>query len=167
VVVACYDGSVHGWRGAPAGRGASHGDGAAATSGTAAAPPSSTEPERRLTTGSTGFELRFAFPAHASCVRAVACRGGRLATGSQDESVQTYDVETRRVLDRAVGSHRGEVTAVAFVGGRRNLVTGDSAGAILVWRDANVVHELRGHKASPVTSIAVHPTVRSRLPRLG
>jgi protein MAK11 len=115
------------------------------------------------------MKLAFAFKAHESCIRSLDVMNAIACSAAADESVQIYDLEKRRVIDRMSGVHQDDVTAVAFAkdkDGDLFLITGDLQGKLFVWtvKDRKVIHELKGHKqTSPVTSIAVHPSGRVAL----
>lgn len=111
----------------------------------------------------TLLALAFAFKPHESCVRALASFEKSAASAGSDQSIELYDLDKKRIVDRLSGVHEYDVTALAFVS-EKFLVSGDSQGRLLVWKDRRVIHELKGHKqTSAVTSIAVHPSGRVAL----
>jgi protein MAK11 len=115
------------------------------------------------------IKLVFAFKAHESCIRSLDVMDSIACSAAADESIQVYDLNTRKVIDRMSGVHEDDVTAVAFAkdkDGDLFLITGDLQGKLYVWamKDRKVIHELKGHKqTSAVTSIAVHPSGRVAL----
>jgi len=116
-----------------------------------------------------GLQLAFAFRAHDSCIRAMDALGKLACSAASDESIQVYDLSSRRVLDRMSGVHEAEITALAFARdkvGEVFLLSGDASGRIYAWtmQKRKVIHELKGHKqSSAVTSIAIHPSGRVAL----
>jgi protein MAK11 len=117
----------------------------------------------------TSLKLSFAFRAHESCIRSMDLLGKIACTAASDESIQIYDLQKKKVLDKMSGVHEDEVTALAFTEDADHelfLISGDLKGRLFVWamKDRQVIHELKGHKqSSAVTSISVHPSGRVAL----
>ncbi|THH12062.1 hypothetical protein EW145_g254 [Phellinidium pouzarii] len=91
----------------------------------------------------------FIFPAHVSCIKAVAASpdGGKwLATGSTDEIIKVWDLRRR------------SITGLSFPT-RSYLFSTSEDGTICVFRarDWTLLRSLKGHKGS-VNSVAVHPS---------
>ncbi|KAL6309384.1 WD40-repeat-containing domain protein [Sparassis latifolia] len=102
------------------------------------------------------FHLKpiFIFPAHISCIRAVAAspQGGKwLATGSVDEIVKVWDLRRRKEIG-------GSITHLEFPS-RSHLLSASEDGTLSLFhsRDWSVLRSLKGHKGR-VNSVAVHPS---------
>lgn len=119
----------------------------------------------------------FIFPAHISCVKAVAAspQGGKwLATGGTDESVKVWDLGRKKELG-SLQQHQGEYRSGlfrgfysnSFVGSvtflnfptRTHLLSASEDGTICLYhtRDWAVLATLNGHKGR-VNAVAVHPS---------
>jgi protein MAK11 len=129
------------------------------------------------------FHLKpiFIFPAHVSCIKAVAAspQGGKwLASGSADEIVKVWDLRRRKEIGglmhheglssyclffffgRCV-AHRffsGSITHLSFPS-RSHLLSASEDGTLCLFRarDWAVLRSLKGHKGR-VNSVAVHPS---------
>ncbi|KAJ7493211.1 WD40-repeat-containing domain protein [Mycena galericulata] len=108
------------------------------------------------------FELKpvFIFPAHVSCIKAVAAspHGGKwLATGSADEIVKVWDLRRRKEIGGLM-HHEGSITHLLFPS-RSHLLSASEDGTLCLFRarDWAVLRALRGHKGR-VNSVAVHPS---------
>jgi protein MAK11 len=127
--------------------------------------------------GSLKFSLKpvFIFPAHVSCIKAVAASpGGKwLVTGSADEIIKVWDLRRRKevgglmhhegryscpcflfcFLTRSLGS----ITHLSFPW-RSYLLSASEDGKLCLFRarDWTVLRTLKGHKGR-VNSVAVHP----------
>eukprot|EP00516_Mucochytrium_quahogii_P003923 CAMPEP_0203755306 /NCGR_PEP_ID=MMETSP0098-20131031/8770_1 /ASSEMBLY_ACC=CAM_ASM_000208 /TAXON_ID=96639 /ORGANISM=" , Strain NY0313808BC1" /LENGTH=364 /DNA_ID=CAMNT_0050646707 /DNA_START=9 /DNA_END=1100 /DNA_ORIENTATION=+ len=153
VVVGCYDGTLHGWD-------------------TDSKVDKSADSEADKL---NAMQLVFAYEAHFSCTTTVAAsrnwlkynvaknaRNGAsntfLASGGSDEIIKVYDLGKLKEIGELV-EHTDSILCLAFVG-NKFLLSGGRDGKLCVWRckDWNLVSELKGHKAGPVTSLAVHPT---------
>ncbi|RDB18437.1 p21-activated protein kinase-interacting protein 1-like [Hypsizygus marmoreus] len=102
----------------------------------------------------------FIFPAHVSCIKAVAAspEGGKwLATGSADEIVKVWDLRRRKEIGGLM-HHEGSITHLTFPS-RSHLLSASEDGTLCLFRarDWSVLRALRGHKG-PVNSVAVHPS---------
>jgi WD40 repeat protein len=73
--------------------------------------------------------------------------GGRLASGSADETVRIWTVATGE--SRVLGSHLGAVQYVTFSPDGKSLASASRDGTVRLWDDATgEVCALRGHGAS-------------------
>ncbi|TDL23704.1 WD40 repeat-like protein [Rickenella mellea] len=102
----------------------------------------------------------FIFPAHVSCVKAVAASpdGGKwLATGSTDEIVKVWDLRRRKEIGGLI-QHEGSITHLSFPS-RSHLLSASEDGTICIFRarDWVLLRSLKGHKGR-VNSVAVHPS---------
>ncbi|KAH8116375.1 WD40 repeat-like protein [Phellopilus nigrolimitatus] len=102
----------------------------------------------------------FIFPAHVSCVKAVAASpdGGKwLATGSTDEIVKVWDLRRRKEIGGLV-QHEGSITHLSFPT-RSHLISASDDGTICIFRarDWALLRSMQGHKGR-VNSVAVHPS---------
>jgi WD40 repeat protein len=83
--------------------------------------------------------------------------GRRLATGSEENTVIIWDVETGVECLTLRGKHSGEVYAVAFspIDGGRLIATAGEDSAVKVWdsRTGKLIHSFRGHEGL-VSSLA-------------
>jgi protein MAK11 len=128
------------------------------------------------------FNLKpmFIFPAHVSCIKAVAASpmGGKwLATGSADEIVKVWDLRRRKEIGGLMhhegmshitlfmsrmfgdrGSGPGSITHLSFPS-RSHLLSASEDGTLCLFRarDWAVLRSLHGHKGR-VNSVAVHPS---------
>ncbi|KAJ4476186.1 WD40-repeat-containing domain protein [Lentinula aciculospora] len=107
------------------------------------------------------FHLKpiFIFPAHVSCIKAVAASpGGKwLATGSADEIVKVWDLKRKKEIGGLM-HHEGSITALLFPS-RSHLVSASEDGTIGIFhaRDWSVLRNLRGHRGR-VNGVDVHPS---------
>ncbi|KAJ3836941.1 WD40-repeat-containing domain protein [Lentinula raphanica] len=105
------------------------------------------------------FHLKpiFIFPAHVSCIKAVAASpGGKwLATGSADEIIKVWDLRRKKEIGGLM-HHEGSITTLLFPS-RSHLVSASEDGTIGIFhaRDWSVLRSLRGHKGR-VNSVDVH-----------
>ncbi|KAI0831978.1 WD40 repeat-like protein [Trametes gibbosa] len=113
------------------------------------------------------FHLKpiFIFPAHVSCIKAVAAspQGGKwLATGSADEIVKVWDLRRRKEIGGLM-HHEGSITHLEFPS-RSFLLSASEDGTLALFRarDWAVLRTLNGHKGR-VNSIAVHPSCKVAL----
>ncbi|KAF8166581.1 WD40-repeat-containing domain protein [Mycena galopus ATCC 62051] len=113
-------------------------------------------------TSALSFDLKpvFIFPAHVSCIKAVAAspQGGKwLATGSADEIVKVWDLRRRKEIGGLM-HHEGSITHLHFPS-RSHLLSASEDGTLCLFRarDWSVLRALRGHKGR-VNSVAVHPS---------
>ncbi|KAJ6606999.1 WD40-repeat-containing domain protein [Mycena sp. CBHHK59/15] len=113
-------------------------------------------------TSALEFHLKpvFIFPAHVSCIKAVAAspNGGKwLATGSADEIVKVWDLRRRKEIGGLM-HHEGSITHLHFTS-RSHLLSASEDGTLCLFRarDWAVLRALRGHKGR-VNSVAVHPS---------
>ncbi|TFK39731.1 WD40-repeat-containing domain protein [Crucibulum laeve] len=102
----------------------------------------------------------FIFPAHVSCIKAVAAspHGGKwLATGSADEIVKVWDLRRRKEIGGLM-HHEGSITHLTFPS-RSHLLSASEDGTLCLFRarDWAVLRALRGHKGR-VNAVAVHPS---------
>ncbi|KAG6879939.1 hypothetical protein C0992_009297 [Termitomyces sp. T32_za158] len=125
--------------------------------GTVSPSPPSSSPDCPYTVDLTPI---FIFPAHVSCIKAVAASpaGGKwLATGSADEIVKVWDLRRRKEVGGLM-HHEGSITHLVFPS-RSHLLSASEDGTLCLFRarDWSVLRALRGHKGR-VNSVAVHPT---------
>ncbi|KIJ65420.1 hypothetical protein HYDPIDRAFT_88400 [Hydnomerulius pinastri MD-312] len=117
-----------------------------------------------VTSSESGYEFHlkpiFIFPAHVSCIKAVAAspNGGKwLATGSADEIVKVWDLGRRKEIGGLM-HHQGSITYLQFPS-RSHLLSASEDGTLCLFhaRDWAVLRSLKGHKGR-VNSVAVHPS---------
>ncbi|KAF9473417.1 WD40 repeat-like protein [Pholiota conissans] len=108
------------------------------------------------------FRLKptFIFPAHVSCIKAVAAspHGGKwLATGSADEIIKVWDLRRRKEIGGLM-HHEGSITHLLFPS-RSHLLSASEDGTLCLFRarDWVVLRSLKGHKGR-VNAVAVHPS---------
>ncbi|SJL13723.1 uncharacterized protein ARMOST_17171 [Armillaria ostoyae] len=108
------------------------------------------------------FHLKpiFIFPAHVSCIKAVAVSpsGGKwLATGSSDEIVKVWDLRRKKEIGGLM-HHEGSITHLSFPS-RGHLLSASEDGTLCLFRarDWAVLRSLKGHKGR-VNCVAVHPS---------
>ncbi|KAJ7249567.1 WD40-repeat-containing domain protein [Mycena haematopus] len=113
-------------------------------------------------TAALSFHIKpiFIFPAHVSCIKAVAAspHGGKwLATGSADEIVKVWDLRRRKEIGGLM-HHEGSITHLHFPS-RSHLLSASEDGTLCLFRarDWSVLRALRGHKGR-VNSVAIHPS---------
>ncbi|KAF8639094.1 hypothetical protein AX17_001739 [Amanita inopinata Kibby_2008] len=116
---------------------------------------SSTEPMLSFT-----LHPIFAFPAHVSCIKAVATspHGGKwLATGSADEIIKIWDLRRRKEIGGLM-HHQGSITHLLFPS-RSHLLSASEDGTLCLFhaRDWTVLRVMKGHKTR-VNAVAVHPS---------
>ncbi|KAK1236215.1 Protein mak11 [Marasmius sp. AFHP31] len=107
------------------------------------------------------FDLKpiFMFPAHVSCIKAVAASpGGKwLTTGSADEIIKVWDLRRKKEIGGLM-HHEGSITQLHFAS-RSHLLSASEDGTLCLFhaRDWLVLRSLKGHKAR-VNCVAVHPS---------
>lgn len=106
------------------------------------------------------LEPIFIFPAHLSCIKAVASApvGGRwLATGSDDEIVKVWDLRKRKEVG-GLSQHVGSITSLTFPT-KAHLLSASEDSTISLFRtkDWALLRSLKGHSGR-VNSIDVHPS---------
>ncbi|KAK0501664.1 WD40-repeat-containing domain protein [Armillaria luteobubalina] len=102
----------------------------------------------------------FIFPAHVSCIKAVAVSpsGGKwLATGSSDEIIKVWDLRRKKEIGGLM-HHEGSITHLSFPS-RGHLLSASEDGTLCLFRarDWAVLRSLKGHKGC-VNCVAVHPS---------
>ncbi|EIN06262.1 WD40 repeat-like protein [Punctularia strigosozonata HHB-11173 SS5] len=102
----------------------------------------------------------FIFPAHVSCIKAVAAspNGGKwLATGSADEIIKVWDLRRRKEIGGLM-HHEGSITHLSFPS-RSHLLSASEDGSLCLFRarDWAVLRSMKGHKGR-VNCVAVHPS---------
>ncbi|KAL4062558.1 WD40-repeat-containing domain protein [Scleroderma yunnanense] len=119
--------------------------------------------EGTVSPSESGYEFHlepiFIFPAHVSCIKAVAASpGGKwLATGSADEIVKVWDLARRKEIGGLM-HHQGSITYLQFPS-RSHLLSASEDGTLCLFhaRDWAVLRIFKGHKGR-VNSVAVHPS---------
>ncbi|KAG6334172.1 hypothetical protein ID866_4919 [Astraeus odoratus] len=119
--------------------------------------------EGTASSSENGYELSlrpiFIFPAHVSCIKAVAASpGGKwLATGSADEIIKVWDLARRKEVGGLM-HHEGSITHLQFPS-RSHLLSASEDGTLCLFhaRDWAVLRTFKGHKGR-VNSVAVHPS---------
>lgn len=104
-----------------------------------------------------GLQESFIYPAHISCIKAVAAKSKFLATGSSDEIIKIYNLKLKRevgVLDH----HTGTITSLEFYQ-NTHLITASEDGTIGIVRttDWELLKVLKGHHGK-VSCISIHPS---------
>ncbi|KAF7985758.1 hypothetical protein HWV62_357 [Athelia sp. TMB] len=107
----------------------------------------------------------FIFPAHVSCIKAVAASpgGGKwLATGSADEIIKVWDLRRRKEVGGLM-HHEGSITHLTFPT-RSHLLSASDDGTLALFRarDWAVLRVLKGHRGR-VNALAVHPSSKVAL----
>lgn len=102
------------------------------------------------------------FPAHISCVKAVAAspQGGKwLASGGTDEIIKVWDLRRKKELG-SLQQHQGSVTHLSFPT-RTHLLSASEDGTMVIYhtRDWSVMATLKGHR-DRVNDVAVHPSAK-------
>lgn len=111
---------------------------------------------------SSALEPDFIFPAHISCIKALACNHRFLASGSTDELVKIYDLKLKKEIGNLM-HHTGAITCLQFFK-KSHLITASEDGTIVLIRtsDWEVLKTLTGHKYS-VNSLDIHPSGKAML----
>ncbi|KAK4994802.1 hypothetical protein LTR66_005243 [Elasticomyces elasticus] len=71
---------------------------------------------------------------HTGAVYAIQQRGRRLVSGGADGTVRRWDLDSQRLIGRALRGHHGRVYALHFDGRRDIIVSGSSSAEVFVWR---------------------------------
>ncbi|XP_003739050.1 p21-activated protein kinase-interacting protein 1-like [Galendromus occidentalis] len=110
---------------------------------------------RRLQDDLFTLEQSFASPSHIASVRAVSSGGKFLASGSSDETIQLYNMRTRKEMGSLM-KHSGTINALKFFK-NSHLFSASDDGTICVWDTGSwqCLKTLTGHKQA-VNDIAVH-----------
>jgi uncharacterized delta-60 repeat protein len=99
---------------------------------------------------------------HQAAVSSVAVSpdGRRIVSGSQDNTVAVWDLETGTLIHRLTG-HRAAVSSVAVSPDGRRIVSGSQSNTVAVWdlETGTPIHWLSAHQAG-VNSVAVSPDGR-------
>ncbi|XP_022655578.1 p21-activated protein kinase-interacting protein 1-like isoform X1 [Varroa jacobsoni] len=97
----------------------------------------------------------FANSGHRASVRTVASGGKFMASGSSDETIQLYNMASRKEMGSLV-KHDGTINALRFHG-QTHLFSASDDGTICVWDTGSwqCLRTLKGHKQA-VNDIAVH-----------
>ncbi|MGK7872190.1 MAG: protein kinase [Xenococcaceae cyanobacterium] len=96
-------------------------------------------------------------PAGAVWSLAISPDGQTLASGSDNKTIELYELKTRKLL-RTLTSHGNVVRSVGFSPDGSTLVSGSGNGTIKVWnrQTGALEQELLGH-SGPIWSVAVSP----------
>ena len=98
---------------------------------------------------------------HTAAVTSVAFNsdGTRVVSGSNDKTVQLWDVNSRQRIGDPLVGHQGLVLTVAFVADGNEIVSGGNEHALRFWNGVvgqPLSQPLAGHQG-PVTSVAISP----------
>ncbi|TNM98496.1 p21-activated protein kinase-interacting protein 1-like [Takifugu flavidus] len=99
----------------------------------------------------------FTHHAHTAAITTVAASERFVVTGSNDETIQLYDMK-KRVEHGALLHHNGTITCLEFYGSS-HLLSGGQDGLVCVWNTKKwqCLKSIRAHKGS-VMSLSVHPS---------
>jgi len=105
------------------------------------------------------FEAIFAYAPHVGCIKAVASNGKFLASGSTDESIKIYNLNTRKEFG-VIGQYQGSVTCLKFFG--KHMFSATEEGNLCIWRtkDWECLMTIKASKTGSILAIAVHPSGR-------
>lgn len=108
------------------------------------------------------FSPIFHFTPHTQSIRALAWSKRTLVSGSNDELMRLYDLQTRKEVGTLM-HHAGQILCLEFFKAKW-LLSGAGDGKICLWRskDWELLAELKGHTA-PVLDISVHSSGRIAL----
>lgn len=101
---------------------------------------------------------KFYEKAHAGCLKALACSGRYLASGSTDETIKLYNLQDHTEIGTLV-QHDGTITDLHFFGGS-HLVSASEDQTICIWESGGnweCLHVLKGHKGR-INAISIHPS---------
>ncbi|XP_015930261.1 p21-activated protein kinase-interacting protein 1-like [Parasteatoda tepidariorum] len=98
----------------------------------------------------------FATEAHLQCIKCVASSNKYLVSGSTDETIQLFNMKTRKEIGALV-HHNGSITSLEFIDSY--LISSSEDATICIWSTNNwqCVKTLGGHKKS-VNCISIHPS---------
>nr|PIM02571.1 WD domain, G-beta repeat-containing protein [Toxoplasma gondii COUG] len=104
----------------------------------------------RQTQSAERLKLTFAVNAHVGCVKAIASSPSLLLTGSTDESIRIYNLESRREIGVLTSPSGGTVNCLSLVG-NAFLLSGDTRGRVRLWRGSSweMLRSLDTTKATP------------------
>jgi len=108
--------------------------------------------------GSFKAERKFCEHSHSGCVKCVTSGPQYIASGSIDEAICIYDIESNTEVCILQG-HIGTINALSFANDG-TLVSCSDDGNICIWEvgePACLLKTLKGHKG-PVSSISIHPS---------
>ncbi|KEP61549.1 UNVERIFIED_CONTAM: WD domain, G-beta repeat-containing protein [Hammondia hammondi] len=96
------------------------------------------------------LKLTFAVNAHVGCVKTIASTHSLLLTGSTDESIRIYNLESRRETGVLTSPSGGTVNCLSLVG-NAFLLSGDTRGRVRLWRGSSweMLKSLDTTKAAP------------------
>ncbi|CAH1253630.1 PAK1IP1 [Branchiostoma lanceolatum] len=103
------------------------------------------------------LEPTFTDNSHTGCVKAVASGGHVLASGSTDETIHLYNMESRTELGTLL-QHDGSITCLQFYDSS-HMLSGAEDGTMCVWQTGTweCLKSMRGHKGG-ISSLSVHPS---------
>lgn len=107
------------------------------------------------------LKATFATEAHLQSVKCIASSNKFLASGSIDETIQLYNMKTRREIGTLV-HHNGTITSLNFYDSF--LISSSEDSTICIWSTNNwqCLKTLKGHKKA-VNSVSLHPSGKMAL----
>lgn len=93
-------------------------------------------------------------PPHYDGVQSLALTGKYLFSGSRDNSIKKWDIETQQLVQHLTGAHKDWVSALAFLRPRNVLLSGCRGGMLKLWRveSGAQVCEIKAHR-HPINAV--------------
>ncbi|XP_054285848.1 p21-activated protein kinase-interacting protein 1-like [Macrosteles quadrilineatus] len=107
----------------------------------------------------------FATHSHRASVRSVASHGKLVVSGGADETINIYNMFTRRECGMLM-EHNGTITSLSFTPDGSHLISTSEDGSIKIFRQGSWQMEKvwpNAHKGTAVTSLSVHPSGKMAL----
>ncbi|XP_046660560.1 p21-activated protein kinase-interacting protein 1-like [Homalodisca vitripennis] len=107
----------------------------------------------------------FATHSHRASVRAVASCGKLVVSGGADETINIYNMFTRKESGMLM-EHNGTITSLSFTPDCSHVISASEDGSIKIFRQGSWQLEKvwpKAHKGTPVTCLAVHPSGKMAL----
>ncbi|XP_068706448.1 kinesin-like protein KIF21A [Montipora foliosa] len=96
-------------------------------------------------------------PPHYDGVQSLALKGKYLFSGSRDNSIKKWDIETQQLVQHFTGAHKDWVSALDFLRPQNVLLSGCRSGVLKLWRVENgaPVCEIKAHR-HPINAVCTN-----------
>jgi len=96
-------------------------------------------------------------PPHYDGVQSLALKGNYLFSGSRDNSIKKWNIETQQLIQHMTGAHKDWVSSLDFLRPQNVLLSGCRGGMLKLWRVENgaPVCEIKAHR-HPINAISTN-----------
>ncbi|XP_020607901.1 kinesin-like protein KIF21A [Orbicella faveolata] len=96
-------------------------------------------------------------PPHYDGVQSLALKGDHLFSGSRDNSIKKWNIQTQQLIQHMTGAHKDWVCALDFLHPQNVLLSGCRGGMLKLWRVENgaLVCEIKAHR-HPINAICTN-----------